>query len=396
MRRPNLAYIGDVPPDRTVAGSLLVHRLLAEYDPVRLKVVVGNILPSNPADRLSGVEYEVIKYAPLRLLRTRLHRWISSALVTTTAFLARGIARKLEVWGAEAVLTVPHFYLWRAAAEAAARLSLPLYFICHDDWPATTPGLAWIRRYHFRVFRRHYRQAAARLCVSPAMAEYYMNSCGAPGGVMYPSLGEDSPVARVRVRANYNGPPVVAYAGSLHNTGYLELLKRLGRLMVPHGGRVDLYTPASVSDVERLGLLPPGVRHVGFFPPKEMANRIAATAHVLFSPVSFLDHEKHAMRMLFPSKLADYTAIGLPILIWGPEDSSAVRWSRDNPGTAAVVTDPSGAGVMDVISQLAANPQNASSMAEAALAAGCRDFDLATARERLYHALAAAPIRVGK
>lgn len=43
------------------------------------------------------------------------------------------------------------------------------------------------------------------------------------------------------------------------------------------------------------------------------------------------------MEMAFPSKLADYTATGLPLLIYGPPYCSAVRWAQDNAGVAEVV-----------------------------------------------------------
>jgi hypothetical protein len=138
------------------------------------------------------------------------------------------------------------------------------------------------------------------------------------------------------------------------------------------------------------GLSAPAVHMIGFLSPKEMAVRIAATAHVLFSPVSYLPEERQAMRLQFPSKLVDYTAIGLPVLIWGPEDSSAVRWARDNPGAAAVVTDPSGVGVFEAVTKLATNPGYARQVAAAGLAAGNRDFDLATARARFLALVTAA------
>ena len=43
------------------------------------------------------------------------------------------------------------------------------------------------------------------------------------------------------------------------------------------------------------------------------------------------------MEMAFPSKLADCTATGLPLLIYGPAYCSAVTWARENPGVAEVV-----------------------------------------------------------
>ena len=45
----------------------------------------------------------------------------------------------------------------------------------------------------------------------------------------------------------------------------------------------------------------------------------------------------------FPSKLADYTATGVPLLVMGAVYSSAVRWAREFDGAAAVVVEDDGA-----------------------------------------------------
>lgn len=46
------------------------------------------------------------------------------------------------------------------------------------------------------------------------------------------------------------------------------------------------------------------------------------------------------MQLSFPSKLTDYTAVGLPLLICGPKYCSAVRWAFENEPIAEVITSP--------------------------------------------------------
>src|SRR5687768_11770515 len=60
-------------------------------------------------------------------------------------------------------------------------------------------------------------------------------------------------------------------------------------------------------------------------------------ADALFVPMSFDESDRANMEMAFPSKLADYTATGLPLLIYGPTYCSAVVWARENPGVAEIV-----------------------------------------------------------
>jgi hypothetical protein len=51
------------------------------------------------------------------------------------------------------------------------------------------------------------------------------------------------------------------------------------------------------------------------------------------------------MEVSFPSKLTDYTATGIPLLIRGPAYCSAIRWARENPGVAEVVDSENGAAL---------------------------------------------------
>jgi hypothetical protein len=53
--------------------------------------------------------------------------------------------------------------------------------------------------------------------------------------------------------------------------------------------------------------------------------------------MSFEPRDCVNMQMAFPSKLADCTAVGLPLLIYGPYYCSAVAWARENSGVAEVV-----------------------------------------------------------
>jgi hypothetical protein len=131
----------------------------------------------------------------------------------------------------------------------------------------------------------------------------------------------------------------------------------------------------------------PNVRLPGFFPAAEVAERVGSTAHALFLPASFDPRERIDISTLFPSKLADYTAIGLPILVWGPGYSSAVRWATDHPGATVCITSTDLAAVQSAVMRLAEGPGYATDIASAGLVAGATCFDPAPAREALYSTL---------
>jgi hypothetical protein len=147
-------------------------------------------------------------------------------------------------------------------------------------------------------------------------------------------------------------------------------------------GRVDLYVPYTNEQLIEWGLTGPHVRNVGFFPAREMADRVAASARALFLPASFNPSERRDVSTLFPSKLADYTGIGLPLVVWGPEYSSVARWAAENLGAAELVTDPNPRALSAPLFRLANDPSHARRLAYEAVRAGLRDFDAGSVRAK--------------
>jgi len=315
---------------------------------------------------------------------------LASKWVTT---FADHVIASLRSFRPNAILTVPHNFFWLTAATVARRLKLPLHLIYHDDWPShitrKRSGPVWnMVRWGCRLeLGRVYRQAVSRLCVSPGMEEYCRQVFGVPGQVMYPSRGDDSPPAYLRVRPGSAGPPVIAYCGTLHHSGGIVLLHQLKTIVSDLGGHLDLYCPTSTQELDRLGFRSPVVRRIGFLPAFELADRLAQTAHALFLPASFEYCERVDVSTLFPSKLGDYTAIGLPVLVWGPGYSSAARWAAENPGATVCITDPDPAALKAALNRLVADPLCAISVAIAGVQAGNRYFELTAARKEFFGAI---------
>lgn len=220
------------------------------------------------------------------------------------------------------------------------------------------------------------------------MAEEGVRSYGLSSIVMYPNRGEDSPACQVRVRSCRTGPPIVAHSGFVHLAGNAALLRELARLLGDLGGRLDLYTAHTDAELAGHGLIPPVVRRVGYFPAHEMAERIAATADALFLSGSFDPKDRVDVSTLFPSKLADYTAVGLPIMIWGPTYCSAARWAVENPGAALLFTEPDTSLLADALVRLTADRELAFRVAAAGVDAGKQSFELSVARDQFLRAVA--------
>lgn len=392
---PRLVVMTDVPVDRTHGGRLLLYRLLAGYPPERLLVVQSQHCGSLASGfQLPNVSYVRLDYPIPRVIKNRLNPLWPLMTWAGMGLYHQAAERAVRDFAPQAVLTVTHYFLWFSAAAVARRLSLPLYLIVHDDWPSmmldSRVAASWLalRPLYAHALGRVYRQAIDRFCVSPGMAEGYQAMFGVPGKVLYPSRGEDSPVAKVRVgRARATVGPVVAFAGSLHSRGLCELLQSMAKIVANLGGHLDIYGSGTPEMISKLGLRPPVVRIHEFLSPAVLAERIADTAHALVLPASFRAEERVAMSTLFPSKLADYTAIGLPVIIWGPEYSSAARWGQENPAAAATHTALDLAPVQTTLLRIVNEPAYALALARAAVEAGDRYFHLDQARTILFEGL---------
>lgn len=389
---PRLLYLGDVPIEASYHGSTLLYRLLQRYPADGLRVVEGNLFPPRTARRLPGVRHATLPVGRTRLLNTRLHDWYSRWLLFGAPRRAGAVRGLLGGFDPEAVLTVGHGYTWLTAAVFARAAGLPLHLIVHDDWPrivapALQPAVD-------RAFGDVYRQAATRFCTSPYMAEDYARRYGVEGTVLLPYRAADAPVfSGVAERLEAGGhPPVFAFAGTINSPGYAALLRALAEGLAAHAGQLLIFGPLTPEAAGPLGLNLPNIRIGGLLTSDEMLLRLRAEADVLFVPMSFAPEDRENMRMGFPSKLTDYTAVGLPLFIVGPPDCSAVRWAQNHAGVAEVVMAADRAAMAPAIDRLASDAPHRVRLARAAQEAGNREFSASAAGTIFRSALEAAGV----
>jgi glycosyltransferase involved in cell wall biosynthesis len=350
---PRLLYVGDVPVEASYHGSALLHRLLGDYPADRL-TVIETAGPSTPPRRLPLVNYLSHPIGKQRWLNTRFHS-------TAVAWFSRAATRRgpqisalLNGFACEGVLTVAHGFGWLAAADVALQRKVPLHLMVHDDWPRVVNVRPGFRDWIDGRFGNIYRAARSRLCVSPAMCAAYEARYGASAEVIYPMRAVncpsfDAPPPRL---AQNDGPFTIAFAGSINSDGYIHALRALQEALEPVGGRLLLFGPLTVDAAREVGLDRPGTIVRGLLNARELIEALREEADALFVPMSFDPADRTNMELAFPSKLADCTAIGLPLVIYGPEYCSAVRWARENVGLGEVV-EREGGGLKEGITRLA-------------------------------------------
>jgi glycosyltransferase involved in cell wall biosynthesis len=385
---PRLLYVGDVPVEASYHGSTLLYRLFQGYPAARLQIAEGNLLPPSTTRRLPDVRHTTFAVGRRRLLNTRFHDWYSRWLSARAATRAGRVRAVLNDFSPEAIVTVGHGYSWITAARLARELGVPLHFIIHDDWPrVVAPPL---RREIDRVFGDVYRQASSRLCSSPFMADEYSRRYGAAGTVLLPCRAVDAPTfTGVAERLHrVTGKLVYAFAGTINAPGYARLLRQLADTLANHDSELLIFGPISQEQAAAAGLALPNVKLGGLLPADELLKRLRRDADVLYVPMSFAPEDAANMRMGFPSKLTEYTAAGLPLLVCGPPECSAVRWATDNSGVAEVAT--SAEQLPGAVARLSSDAARRIALATTAQAVGARDFSASTAQAILHHALQTA------
>lgn len=381
---PRILYISNVPVENSLHGSSLLYRLLSRYPPERLRIIETGPHPSLVERRLAEVDYRFIRHPFERLRRTRFGRLVEAAAMLTARFRMRAIREAALNFDADAILTVTHADAWLSAIALAGERVIPYHLICHDEWVGGGSPLSRLGGWKDRAFRAAYRGAASRLCVSPVMAAAYLSRYGAAGATLYPARSPDALVYRgLSARLDEGaGGRVVAFAGSMNTKAMVEANVRLAKAIEPLGGTLVIYGPASIEAHPELAR--PNVSLRGLLPPDTLSNALRHEVDVLFLPMWFGVGEKDNERMCFPSKLTEYTNVGLPILISGDMDCAAAAWERGNPGVALVEHSTEIADLATATSKLFDDRRYAKSLATRAKTVGDVMFG-AEAAEAVFH-----------
>ncbi len=378
----SLVYVGDVPVEASYHGSALLHRLLSDYPPGRL-MIIETATESQTERRLPNINYVSRPIGKQRWLNTRFHPYVAAWFTHAAQRMGRQLSQSLNGFECEGVLTVAHGFGWLAAAQIAIERRVPLHLIVHDDWPRVAGVAPQFRGWLDERFANVYRQAQSRLCVSPAMSRFYEQRYGAPAEVIYPSRAADcadfaEPPARL---ADRDHQFTIAFAGTINSRGYVRVLTALQKALEPVDGRLLIFGP-STSDA---ALSHRNTENRGLLSSDELLMRLRDEADALFVPMSFDASDRANMEMAFPSKLGDYTATGVPLLIYGPSYCSAVAWANDNPGVAEVVETEN--DLSCAIKRLATDPDHRLALGKRALNIGREYFSHARIQQRFHQFL---------
>ncbi len=331
--RPRLLYIGDIAVEDTHHSAVQLYRLLSGYPAERLCVVETRVRTPQPDRRLPGVRYVTQRIANPRWLGDGTRGLYSMWVTDSVALRVDAIGAAVGEFEPDAVLTIGSGLGWLVADALARQWRVPLHLIAHDEWPKLAAREQWLVAPLRRRFGDVYRRARTRFCVSPYMDDIFTCRYGVAGTVLYPIRRQG---AGCVTSGEATGQQLtVGYCGGsgVHVMPGLTLLAHAAHAL---NARVVVYGPFERSRRERLQAIAPVFDFRGFASYEDMLAGLGATA-VLFAPLAFDAASRDNMIASFPSKLAEYTATGVPILVFAPAETSAARWARDHD--AAIVVD---------------------------------------------------------
>jgi glycosyltransferase involved in cell wall biosynthesis len=308
-------------PETRLAGSMLLYRLLPDYPPDRLLAIGPR---PHPQSDLLACEYRHLKPAASgRLDLTRLAQLKRS-------FEALGLVGRIPMTRIEAAVGAftPDVVLCvmerRDYVDAAHRYcqahSVPLVLVVHDRVESFDLVYRPFQRAQIRRNAATYRYASARLCVSPEMVAVLAEVYGAPGTVLYPIRSDRLRPRPPAASAELVSPPTltIGYCGGL-GYGYGQRIRETAAALARGGAHVRIYSRDAFADTT-------GASYVGAFPADELWARVQRECDAVWLPYAYDDHHRQLDATHFPSKLTEYMALGMPVLISGPRHATGVKW----------------------------------------------------------------------
>jgi glycosyltransferase involved in cell wall biosynthesis len=336
---------------------------------------------------LLGCTYRFLQTPLRRLEKTRFscHKKSLAAMGLVPLPTRRTITRLIGNFRPDVILCVMTGTPWLLTAKrTAVDLGVPLVLIVHDINEEFETVFPWAKNALFEKNRLVYRAAARRLCVSPEMAEFLEQRYGVPGEVMYPNRSEelqprpldDSLVLKASIqrheargergeaskgpeargerpeedegnfgKGNFDilkdslpatsnplqasAPLTLGYAGSLAY-GYGEALVDLIPVLREVGARILISTPRPPENLKALLEATDVVEWMAHRADIiEMWRTMQERADVMILPyMNPAGSNELLYRTHFPSKLTEYLALGMPVIVSGPEFATGVKWAR--------------------------------------------------------------------
>ena len=307
-----------------------MHRHLVQRQPFELLTVTDAVYLTEEASHIRILHSALEK----RLQRTRFHRWVPDYRNLVWPLLPnRTLDKLIGKYRPDVILALADSSLSEMAWRAARRHKLPLTGLFLDWFPVMEMrfGHRWSCGELSRRFRRFYTRCDLAFCTSDGMQE--MLGPHPNSHVIYPMPGNHR--VPEKIWPPHNGKFRLVYVGSVQNF--------YGRMICSLIEQIEALPDMEIVVIGPNADWPEGIQqrakargiYLGFKPPEEAA-AVLAGADALLVLMSFEKEHEIFMRTSFTTKFLDYVAFGKPIVLWGPEYCTPVRFVRAQGGAMIV------------------------------------------------------------
>jgi hypothetical protein len=355
-KRIRVFYLSYHPPVPTWGTAMSFYRHFVERNDFEIFVATDSIEVQQYDVPYRFLRFDVPRWLK-RMQHTRFYRWFWQYNQSLAGYFVPD-----EVWQAardfkpDLVFTVAGSWNWtaRLAQRLARRLQVPLVASFNDWFDFGVMMHPYFRGSIEKAFREFYRNCDLAFCTSEGMLEALGPHPNAH--ILYPigtSLVDNK---REFIPLASNGrPATVFFAGSL-SFWYGAMLERLVLAASDYPLRFEIFgshVHASWSrDFDSFA------RTAGVYRgqvPFDQLRTHAEQADLLLLPMGFGDECAQTERTSFKTKFLDYLTFQKPIVVWGPEYCSAVRFAREFDA-AECYTSPDAPGCIATLQNVARSP----------------------------------------
>lgn len=281
----------------------------------------------------------------------------------------------------------------RLVERILRRFHLPNVAFINDDWVSSIykRGLfsPWLRYATEQTLRRLLTNAGAAVGVSPAMCDTYAQRYGRPFHCFTRpiELAEVLPHDRTNWRAGV--PFRLLYAGRIGraNTNSLmdvckavSMMRRAGRNVV-----FDLYLTANPDLIRKTYSAEQGILVHAPIAYEDTPARYAE-ADLLVLPIDFDEDSKSFARYSMSTKIAEYLASAVPILVYAPAETAMCSYALDDKW-GHVVSRRSDSELLQAIVRIVGDESLREALGRRAIQVAQRDHDAAIVRTKFRQLL---------
>ena len=352
-KRMRVFYLSYHPPVPTWGTAMSFYRHFVERNDFDIFVATDSVEVQQYEVPYRFLRFDVPAWLK-RMQHTRFYRWFWQYNQSIAGYFVPD-----EVWQAardfkpDLVFTIAGSWNWtaRLAQRVARRLRVPLA-ASFNDWfdfgVLMHPHFRWSVE---RAFRKFYRDCDLAFCTSDGMLEALGLHPNAH--VLYPIGNRLVDNKREFIPfASDRRPATVFFSGSL-SFWYGPMLERLVLAGCHYPLRFEIF--GSHVHASWSGSFDSFARTTGVYRGQVPFDRLRTHAHeadLLLLLMGFGDECAQTERTSFKTKFLDYLTFQKPIVVWGPEYCSAVRFASEFDA-AECYTSPDPAGCVATLQNLA-------------------------------------------